>query len=460
MSNSKRVMPTRIKPRQVWAIIACAVVAAVLVGYSAVQKTFSRIVQDGTVNRLVGRKTAVILEADSGYLPLSWSGMSVRSDGLLVRGKPPRSLTEMRASDLRASCSLQDLWKRKWTIKQLQVAQLQTAFGTAAVSQLPPILSKEPPLEPQIDTETPLKLEILETIISRMTIAWGATPETVGYFRDVESRFYPKDHNLDCFARGGTFGQAGWPQLAVDELKLHYRKPKLMVESAVFSIVRQKNIKINGELDFGQTGGMDLRIQGVQVPAEPFLTGFWKGKLEGVYDGECRLQKQFQPNAKVAAVGELHFTRGLVHDVATLNQLALLTRHPQFEKPKIDVLKAHYTFNGSRLDVAAVEIETKGLFRIEGDFALEKGNIDGKFRIGVAPDVADSIPGAREKVFLDERGGYLWTSMMLEGPMQHPKENLKQRLVSAAQEHFAKGIFSSIFKPGKAVLEQLDSLYK
>jgi hypothetical protein len=447
--------------RHLWAIALCLLVALVLIAYSAVKHAFDRILQDGTVNRLVGRKTAVILQADAGYLPLAWRGMSVRSDALLVRGKPPRSLTEMRASNIRAHCSLQNLWHRKWTIKRLEASQLQAAFGKAAAAQLQPILPAEPPLQPQIDTNSPLNLEILETIISRTTVVWGETPETVGSLRDVEARFYPTDHHLDCFGRRGSFTQTGWPALMIEEIKLHYRKPKLIMESAVFSLGHPKNINATGELDFGEKdGGMDFRIQSTQVPVEPFLTGFWKGKMEGIYDGECRLQKRFQPNARVEAIGELHFTRGSVHDVRSLNQIAVLTRHPQFEKLKIDVLKARYSFNGTRLDVAGIEIETKGLFRIEGDCALEKGNIEGKFRIGVAPDVAESIPGAKEKVFLDPRGGYLWTTMSLSGPMQHPREDLKQRLVAAAQEHFAKGIFSSIFKPGKTVLELLDSLYK
>ena len=37
---------------------------------------------------------------------------------------------------------------------------------------------------------------------------------------------------------------------------------------------------------------------------------------------------------------------------------------------------------------------------------------------------------------------------------------LVMSLLAVAQEHFAQGIFSSVFKPGKAVLQLIDSLYK
>lgn len=98
--------------------------------------------------------------------------------------------------------------------------------------------------------------------------------------------------------------------------------------------------------------------------------------------------------------------------------------------------------------------------RLEGEFSLEHGDIDGKFKVGLAPDVVETIPGAREKVFTESRGDYLWTEMRLSGPARHPREDLKERLVAAAQEHFSKGILGSLFKPGKDVISLLQQIYK
>ena len=460
MSNNMHSPGGPAKNRRLLLVSIAAAMIVAATGYAVIKHSFDRILQDGTLNRLVGRKTAVILEADAGYLPLHWQAMSVRSDGLLVRGKPPRSLTEMQVSDVRASCSLKDLWKRKWTIERVEASQLQAAFGQAAARQLRSILPKEPPLEAQIDTNSPLKLEILEAITRRTTIAWGESDGAVGMLRDVEARFSPSDRDLDCFARNGTFVQTGWPELRVQDIRLHYSQPRLAVHSAVFSLGRPDNIVCVGQLDFGNNSGMDLQFRAQQLPAEPFLTGFWKGKLEGIFDGECRLQKRFQPNGMIAAMGEVHFTNATVHDVPTLKQVAAITRHAQFERPQLHLMKAHYSWSGRRLDVAGVEVESKDLFRIEGDFSIENQTVEGRFRIGVVPDVAESLPGAREKVFTESRGAYLWTSMQLSGPLSHPREDLKQRLVAAARDYFAKGFLSSVFKPGKEVIESLNALYK
>ena len=119
-----------------------------------------------------------------------------------------------------------------------------------------------------------------------------------------------------------------------------------------------------------------------------------------------------------------------------------------------------YRWTGARLEVSEFEIETKGLCRLEGEFSIENENIEGRFKVGAAPDVVDSIPGAREKVFTESRGAYLWTTMRLNGPASHPREDLKQRLVAAAEEHFAKGLLAPVFKPGKALIELLNTIYQ
>jgi hypothetical protein len=337
---------------------------------------------------------------------------------------------------------------------------LQAAFGPAAAAQLQKILPRQPDLLPAIDTNSPLNLDIRETDIARTDLYWGATPESVGRLREVQSRFFPKDHGLDVFGRGGTFHQSGWPDLSVDEFHLSWAKPALVVKSAFLSIEQPRNISITGGFEFGEHGSMKLHLSSKQAPAGPFVTGYWRGKFDGVVDSESDLEKQFESNAKVTAVGELNFSRSAIHDVQALKQIAVVTRHPQFERPKIEVLRFRYRLAGDRLEVSNFEGEMRGLCRLEGEFSLEHGDIDGKFKVGVAPDVVETIPGAREKVFTESRGDYLWTEMRLSGPAHHPREDLKERLVAAAQEHFTKGILGSLFKPGKGVIDLLQQIYK
>jgi len=74
---------TKLKKR--WAIAVAGLLLFLLAGYFALTRVADHYLQDGGLARAIGKKTAFILKADAGYLPLFWRGLTVRSDGLLVR---------------------------------------------------------------------------------------------------------------------------------------------------------------------------------------------------------------------------------------------------------------------------------------------------------------------------------------------------------------------------------------
>src|SRR6202011_689385 len=140
-------------------------------------------------------------------------------------------------------------------------------------------------------------------------------------------------------------------------------KPAIVVKSAFLSLGQPKNLSVTGRFEFGQHGSMQLHLSSKQAPAERFVTGYWRGKFEGFIDSESDVEKQFDSNAKMNANGQLNFSRAVVHDVQALKQVALVTRRPQFEKPKIDILRFRYRLNGDRLEISNFEAEIHGLCR-------------------------------------------------------------------------------------------------
>lgn len=447
------------KTQKKWGWVAGVVLLLLVGGYLALTKVVDHFLNDGALARAIGKKTAVILKADAGYLPLYWRGLTVRSGGLLVRGKPPNALTELQALNLRASCSLSDLWARKFVVRRLHADWLETAFGAAAGKELKPILATEPELQPQVEQPSPLKVEIRETVIDRASVFWGENAEALGSLREVLTKFYTNGSDLDGVATGGTFEQTGWPKLRIVRIETHYAKPKLELRAARFAIGQNEDTTVTGRLDLDKPGGLHLQMESKKAPAEPFLKGFWRGKFEAKIDGQSRVDKIFGPDEKTKAAGELNFADAEFHDVPTLDQIAALTRHPQFAHLKMSEMRGRYDWNGTRLEVSDLQLEAKQLFRIEGHFTVADKEIDGDFQIGASADVLDSIPGAREKVFTKAHDGYFWTTMKMSGPLKHPREDLKDRLVAAAQEQLAQGFLAPLLKPGQGLLELLKVIY-
>jgi hypothetical protein len=314
-------------------------------------------------------------------------------------------------------------------------------------------------MQPQVETPSPLKLSIRETIVQQTDVFWGETPNVVGGLRGLQAKFYPSGSELDLQATGGALEQTGWPSLRVLQMRAHYAKPELKLQSALLSLGKSEDVALDGQFDFGSEGGMSVYARANRAPVQPFLNDFWRGKLEAEFTGENQIEKKSSA-AAISADGQLSFEDAEVHDVPTLDQVAAVTRHPQFSHLKLSELRGRYKWRDAKLEVTDFRLEQKDLFRIEGEFVIENRKIAGTFQIGATADVLKSIPGAREKVFTESRDGYFWTPMKLSGPLNHPREDLKERLVSAAQEQFAKGFLAPILKPGKGLLEMLEALYQ
>src|SRR2546423_8020333 len=113
-----------------WLLIVLALLLILVPAlYLGFDYAIGRALETKGLRKLLSGKTARVLDCNAGYLPLGSNGMFVSSRGFFAQASPPRALTEMRASRLRARCNLSELWHGKWKIDKLMVALLQAAYG-------------------------------------------------------------------------------------------------------------------------------------------------------------------------------------------------------------------------------------------------------------------------------------------------------------------------------------------
>ena len=167
------------------------------------------------------------------------------------------------------------------------------------------------------------------------------------------------------------------------------------------------------------------------------------------------MRKDLDTEEPVAVSGALKLTDGVLQELAALDKIAALTRHPRFRRLPLHVVRARFSYAQGTLKVTDFRAESEGLICVEGSFTVEKKRIRGRFQLGVSPDVAESIPGARESVFTKAHEGYVWTPVRLRGPLESPRDDLKPRLVKAAEAQIAKTLLAPLIVPGREILEQL-----
>ncbi len=351
-----------------------------------------------------------------------------------------------------------------WNINELHVQQLEAVYGSAAEKLFfHPALATKPSAQPPADSPSPVEVAILKTVVDRLDLSWGKTDDVVGSLQGIKAVGIangPGGKALQVNGEGGRFQQANWPELPIKSFRFEYSKPLLRLEHAdlLGPGANGGDISIDGQAQFVGPTPLDIELRASHCRVEPFLPQSSRGKLQGVFGGKVALHKDLASEEAVRAEGDVEMTDGILQGFAALDKIAALTHKPEFRHLHLQTVHPRFVFEQSRLQVKAFHAEAKGLVCVDGEFTIEQRRIDGLFQLGTTASVLSAIPGAREKVFTEARDGYLWTAVKVTGPLDAPQENLKTRLVKAAQEQIAKDVLRPAVAPGEGVLDLLRQL--
>jgi|GEM_PF-1304538 len=408
-------------------------------------------------DRLSG-KTAEKLNADGGYLPLSWQGLSVHSAGFEARSQRDKGLTRLLAERLDARCGIMDLWHGKVVIHHLTIGRLQAAYGGAAAKQITGDLPAHPELKAPDRRATPIKVDVQYTTVDSADILWGRKPETTGGLKNTAAILRTVDKDLDIEGKGGELRQSGLPALEISRFHLYYTKPRLLIKESSLAFSKDDHVSITGELTFGDKAGMKLELKCERSPVANFLPEDWRRKFRGKFSTRSSIAKVLSEESEVEASGVLDASGATLQGVDAQHKVALLTRKPQFERLAFSKLDGEYTFEKNKLEVRKFEAAVEGLFVVKGSFTVLRGEIDATLRLGVNPSVIEGIPGAREHVFTESADGYSWTPVKLGGPLKHPREDLSPRLLAAAKKKISQNFLGIASAPEKEIIGLLEAL--
>jgi len=149
-----------------------------------------------------------------------------------------------------------------------------------------------------------------------------------------------------------------------------------------------------------------------------------------------------------------------VEALPALDKVASITRMDSLRKLAFQQCQGRVSWKDGALTVDQIQAESRGVLRATGQYRQEGKNIDGDFKLGVAPQVAKAIPGAAGGVFAEGTEPYLWTDVRLTGTTDKPEEDLSSRLFSAAigsvLEAIPSGVKDKVEQGAKGVWDILD----
>jgi hypothetical protein len=92
---------------------------------------------------------------------------------------------------------------------------------------------------------------------------------------------------------------------------------------------------------------------------------------------------------------------------------------------------------------------------VEGAGSITPDRLDGNLLVGLSPKILGWIPGAQDKVFVEERDGLRWTKVNISGTPTQPKEDLTKRLISAFRDKITKEFKGQTKDAVKSLLDML-----
>jgi len=133
-----------------------------------------------------------------------------------------------------------------------------------------------------------------------------------------------------------------------------------------------------------------------------------------------------------------------------LDRIADYTGALRFRRLVLSEASLDYRVKDSLIELSNIRLASEGLVQVLGGMVIRDRVIErGEFRLGVTPGTLSRIPGAEAQVFHRGERGLLWTTVRVSGTLDEPKEDLSDRLLSAA----GRRMFEKATETGGAVLK-------
>lgn len=430
-----------------------------VIGFFVGTAWFNSFLRSDRFRTMISGATSKALKAEASFAPMSFSGSTVFADGFVAKGTTAAFFSELQVDQVRADLNLLGVLDRAWQIDSVEVQRVQLALG----GERQPV-PESPAAAPGAPARArsswlPDHVDLRRAEVRQMDVTWGGAPGRMGSLEGAMLTLTPTDAGgWNITAKGGVLEQAGAPVLALDEVRLRYQSPTIFVTSAELKSGGAGTVSISGEVDPESAGDLLVRLQGIDV--SPFLPPDWRKKLTGKLRGEARARFDLPWRGDgLELSGTAGLSEGQLTALPVLDKIAAFTRTQQFRQVNFTRFEGKFTHRGDRTVVTDFLAESEGLVRMEGSFTVEGGRIDGTFDVGVTPSSLQWLPGSRERVFTDSRGGYLFTPMRVTGPVDDMTEDLSPRLIGAAADTLIHGVEDAIKDPKRA-LEMLIPLFK
>ncbi len=393
----------------------------------------------------LSRAVAKAIGVEGRFAPLRFQGLAVGSDEFSGVGGSGSPIAELRAERLRACVPLSALARGIWRIDPLRIGHLQLAFRSAGPEEKPMPAGARPGARQEASGAPEVSARLSRVSLDRGEIEtadlrWPASILGGGALTGTRVALEADASAWNGRARGGRLACASLPSLAIEELRFRLDSGAVSLEEGRLRPEASGLIRLAGSFRWEEAEGGELHFLSSGVALSPWLPQAWRNRVEGDLEAKGELHAARGRPWNVEA--DLSLLHGKLEDLPWLVGLAL--KSGAAEALPLEQAEAHLRAGPEELALERIAIESKGRLRIEGDLRVQGEQLHGSLMVGLSPERVALLPGAREKIFSEERGGYLWAPVAVTGTVRDPQEDLSPRVAALAREAVKAGVERAI----------------
>jgi hypothetical protein len=395
-------------------------------------------IQSDSFRGWLSKKVGHALHVDGQFEPLAWEGSSFRSASFSGTGTAKSKLRSLRVTNIAAHFDWRRLLKGQWVIDHINAEKLEALVGKrpAEIASQAVAPTKESPAV-NLPNFLPSDFRIEEGYVANADLHWETNHGETGQFLGTKLTATLKDlDQWDVTAIGGTARHGSYPAMQVDHIHALATRDSIVIHNAKALIPGGGEIQLTGKVSTGGQLNAQFTTDFSELDATQALPAEWHlgGKASGhlVYMGDLNRFEHGEVSGSIKITGAAFDMTNLF---ATLRQLA---KFGGLNDVRIDSIETHLKYHEHELDLSDIRASYQDQIRVEGAGTITADRLDGNLLIGLSPKILGWIPGAEEKVFVEQRDGLRWAKVNISGTPDQPKEDLTKRLVSAFRDRMTK----------------------
>lgn len=389
------------------------------------------------------------------FAPFEWDGLAVNTENFQAKGVG--MITSLRADGLHTEVGLGGVQRGVWEIRDSSVRRLEVAIDVRKSAALPeegiasakPDIAKSAPQHSWLPREAEVQGVDVRELVVKAALEKGLASIS-GMSLHAEQAGGKNSYRAE--AKGGKIllPFRTVPELRLERARLRYQDGQAFLTDATLAAWSKGSIHSTGEWDL-KSQRYTFQGDAREIQFEDLLSADWAKRLTGEIASDFTLDN---PSGSPRASGKMTVRNGAITALPMLDALATYIDTCRFRNIPLNEAKCDWRWQQGELSLSHLVLASEGLIRLEGDLTVRGEVMDGNFRLGIPPGTLARIPGAETDVFVLGERGLLWAPLHLTGNLDHPKEDLSERLIAAAGQR----VIEQIPQIGEKVLEIAQSL--